>query len=146
MLVVGADAVELILFRNFWVRARSKRWAPNGGACLEQLKSTTLDCMVLDLSLPDASGFSLLETTQPGGDLCVPASHCLHRQRHGADEELQLRRYSKSIIIKGAKSPERLLDEVTLFLHQVVAELPAEQRGMMESARAATRRWKAGAF
>ncbi len=52
-----------------------------------------------------------------------------------ADEEQRLRRYSKSIIIKGAKSPERLLDEVTLFLHQVVAELPAEQQRMIEKAR-----------
>jgi CheY-like chemotaxis protein len=52
-----------------------------------------------------------------------------------ADEEQRLRRYSKSIIIKGAKSPERLLDEVTLFLHQVVSELPAEQQRMLERAR-----------
>ena len=51
------------------------------------------------------------------------------------DEEEQLRRYSKSIIIKGAKSPERLLDEVTLFLHQVEAEVPAEQQRMLEKAR-----------
>jgi CheY-like chemotaxis protein len=52
-----------------------------------------------------------------------------------ADEEQRLRRYSKSIIIKGAKSPERLLDEVTLFLHQVVSELQPEQRRMLERAR-----------
>jgi CheY-like chemotaxis protein len=51
------------------------------------------------------------------------------------DEEHRLRKYSKSIIIKGAKSPERLLDEVTLFLHQVVAELPAEQQKMLAKAR-----------
>ena len=52
-----------------------------------------------------------------------------------ADDELRLRRYSKSIIVKGAKSPERLLDEVTLFLHQVVSELPAEQQKMIQRAR-----------
>ena len=51
------------------------------------------------------------------------------------DEEQRLRRYSKSIIIKGAKSPERLLDEVTLFLHQVVSELPDEQQKMIRKAR-----------
>jgi CheY-like chemotaxis protein len=51
------------------------------------------------------------------------------------DDEQQLRRYSKSIIIKGAKSPERLLDEVTLFLHQVVSELPDEQQKMIRKAR-----------
>ena len=52
-----------------------------------------------------------------------------------ADDEMRLRRYSKSIIIKGAKSPERLLDEVTLFLHQVVAELPEQQQNMIRQAR-----------
>ena len=51
------------------------------------------------------------------------------------DHEQQLRRYSNSIIIKGAKSPERLLDEVSLFLHQVVSELPAEQQKMIRQAR-----------
>jgi CheY-like chemotaxis protein len=51
------------------------------------------------------------------------------------DEEQRLRRYSKSIIIKGAKSPERLLDEVTLFLHQVVSELPPEQQKMLDKVR-----------
>ena len=52
-----------------------------------------------------------------------------------ADEEQRLRRYSNSIIIKGAKSPERLLDEVSLFLHRVVSDLPPEQRQMIEKAR-----------
>src|SRR3546814_2397940 len=47
------------------------------------------------------------------------------------DDELRLRKYSKSIIIKGAKSPERLLDEVTLFLHQVVSELPDQHQKML---------------
>src|SRR5690606_37177932 len=51
------------------------------------------------------------------------------------EEEHQLRRYSRSIIIKGAKSPERLLDEVTLFLHQVVSELPPEQQKMLKKSR-----------
>ncbi len=51
------------------------------------------------------------------------------------DYEQQLRRYSSSIIIKGAKSPERLLDEVSLFLHQVVSELPPEQQKMIRQAR-----------
>jgi CheY-like chemotaxis protein len=52
-----------------------------------------------------------------------------------ADEEQRLRKYSKSIIIKGAKSPERLLDEVTLFLHQVVSDLSVEQQRMLDHAR-----------
>ena len=52
-----------------------------------------------------------------------------------AEEEQRLRKYSKSIIIKGARSPERLLDEVTLFLHQVEANLPADRRKMLQAAR-----------
>jgi CheY-like chemotaxis protein len=52
-----------------------------------------------------------------------------------ADEEQRLRRYSKSIIIKGARSPERLLDEVTLFLHQVESELPTDRQRMLRDAR-----------
>jgi signal transduction histidine kinase/CheY-like chemotaxis protein len=103
-------------------------------ACLEQLQQQTFDCMVLDLSLPDASGFSLLETLSQGGHAFPPVivytGHDL-----SADDERQLRRYSNSIIIKGAKSPERLLDEVSLFLHQVVAELPPEQQKMIQKAR-----------
>ena len=80
--------------------------------------------MVLDLSLPDASGFSLLETLSARTSYAFPPVIVYTGHDLSADDEQQLRRYSNSIIIKGAKSPERLLDEVTLFLHQVVAELP----------------------
>ena len=103
--------------------------------CLELLKEQTFDCMVLDLSLPDASGFSLLETLSADGDHSFPPVIVYTGRVLSADEEQRLRRYSKSIIIKGAKSPERLLDEVTLFLHQVVSELPDEQQKMIRKAR-----------
>jgi len=103
--------------------------------CLEQLKSSTFDCMVLDLSLPDASGYALLETLSREDTYAFPPVIVYTGRELSADEEQMLRRYSKSIIIKGAKSPERLLDEVTLFLHQVVSDLPAEQQRMIEAAR-----------
>jgi len=103
--------------------------------CLSNLKSKTFDCMVLDLSLPGASGFLLLEKLNQDDTYPFPPV-IIHTGRElSANEEQALRRYSKSIIIKGAKSPERLLDEVALFLHQVVAELPAEQQRMIEKAR-----------
>jgi CheY-like chemotaxis protein/CHASE3 domain sensor protein len=105
------------------------------GECLERLRGQTFDCMVLDLSLPDASGYSLLETLSREDAYSFPPVIVYTGRDMSADEEQQLRRYSKSIIIKGAKSPERLLDEVTLFLHQVEADLPAEQRRMLEKAR-----------
>lgn len=100
--------------------------------CLEQLKSQTFDCMVLDLNLPDATGYSLLETLSNEESYSFPPVIVYTGRDLTAEEEQKLRRYSKSIIIKGAKSPERLLDEVTLFLHQVVSELPMEQRRMLE--------------
>ena len=103
--------------------------------CQNLLRETTFDCMVLDLSLPDASGFSLLETLSREDAYSFPPAIVYTGRDLSSDEEQRLRKYSQSIIIKGAKSPERLLDEVTLFLHQVVAELPAEQQRMLEKAR-----------
>ncbi|HZM02439.1 MAG TPA: response regulator, partial [Candidatus Saccharimonadales bacterium] len=103
--------------------------------CLEKLKAATFDCMVLDLSLPDASGFSLLETLSAEEAYSFPPVIIYTGRELSMDEEQRLRKYSKSIIIKGGKSPERLLDEVTLFLHQVVSDLPAEQQRMLEKAR-----------
>ncbi|WP_110298287.1 response regulator [Blastomonas natatoria] len=103
--------------------------------CLERLRTESFDCMVLDLSLPDASGFTLLEELSADGDQAFPPVIVYTGRDLTADQEQRLRRYSSSIIIKGAKSPERLLDEVSLFLHQVVAELPPEQRKMIEKAR-----------
>ncbi|WP_218061911.1 response regulator, partial [Endobacter medicaginis] len=105
--------------------------------CLDLLRADAqrFDCMVLDLALPDASGFSLLETLSGEGAYALPPVIVYTGRDLAADEEQRLRRYSKSIIIKGAKSPERLLDEVALFLHQVVAELPPQQQSMIRRAR-----------
>jgi CheY-like chemotaxis protein/CHASE3 domain sensor protein len=103
--------------------------------CLAKLKTEHFDCMVLDLSLPDASGYSLLETLSREEEYSFPPVIVYTGRDLSLDDEQRLRRYSKSIIIKGAKSPERLLDEVTLFLHQVVAELPPERQKMIRKAR-----------
>lgn len=103
--------------------------------CLEKLKNQAFDCMVLDLSLPDASGFTLLEALSNEVGQPLPPVIVYTGRDLSADEEQRLRRYSSSIIIKGAKSPERLLDEVSLFLHQVVSELPPEQQKMIRKAR-----------
>ncbi|MBS0548701.1 MAG: response regulator, partial [Proteobacteria bacterium] len=109
--------------------------AGTAAECLELLKGQTFDCMVLDLSLPDASGYSLLETLSQESAYSFPPVIVYTGRELSADDEQKLRRYSKSIIIKGAKSPERLLDEVALFLHQVVSELPDEQQKMIQKAR-----------
>jgi len=105
------------------------------GECLELLKQGTFDCMVLDLTLPDASGYSLLETLSQEDAYAFPPVIVYTGRELSATDEQKLRRYSKSIIIKGAKSPERLLDEVSLFLHKVVSDLPDEQQKMIRKAR-----------
>ena len=103
--------------------------------CLERLQQETFDCMVLDLSLPDASGFSLLETLSATGEHGFPPVIVYTGHDLSPHDEQRLRRYSDSIIIKGARSPERLLDEVSLFLHQVVTDLPPEHQKMIARAR-----------
>jgi CheY-like chemotaxis protein/signal transduction histidine kinase/CHASE3 domain sensor protein len=109
--------------------------AGTAAECLKRLQQETFDCMVLDLSLPDASGYSLLETLSQESTYAFPPVIVYTGRELSADDEQRLRRYSKSIIIKGAKSPERLLDEVSLFLHQVISELPDEQQKMIQKAR-----------
>nr|WP_314443731.1 response regulator [uncultured Sphingomonas sp.] len=103
--------------------------------CLKLLSEQVFDCMVLDLSLPDASGYQLLETLSKDGEHSFPPVIVYTGRDLSQEDEQRLRRYSNSIIIKGAKSPERLLDEVSLFLHQVVSELPPEQQSMIAQAR-----------
>lgn len=103
--------------------------------CLDRLRASTFDCMVLDLSLPDENGYGLLETLSREDRYSFPPVIVYTGRDLSPDEEQRLRRYAKSIIIKGAKSPERLLDEVTLFLHQVVADLPPAQQAMINHVR-----------
>ena len=109
--------------------------AATAAECLLLLSDQTFDCMVLDLSLPDASGYSLLETLSKEGAYSFPPVIVYTGHDLSGEEEQRLRRYSRSIIIKGAKSPERLLDEVSLFLHQVISDLPVEQQKMIRRAR-----------
>ncbi len=136
VLVVEDDLVQLESVRKLLGSQDVETVGVDTAAkCLELLKESVFDCMVLDLSLPDATGYSLLETLSREDAYSFPPVIVYTGHDLSTDEEQRLRRYSKSIIIKGVKSPERLLDEVTLFLHQVVAELPAEQQRMLEKVR-----------
>jgi CheY-like chemotaxis protein len=107
----------------------------SAGDALTHLKSTTFDCMVVDFNLPDLSGYDLLEKMSQQEDVAFPPVIVYTGRALSREEEQRLRRYSKSIIIKDARSPERLLDEVTLFLHQVETKLPPEHQQMLKSAR-----------
>ena len=102
---------------------------------LAQLAAESFDCVVLDLNLPDASGYEILETMSANEQYSFPPVIIYTGGPISRDEEERLRRFSRSVIVKGARSPERLLDEVTLFLHQVESRLPPGARRLLEAAR-----------
>jgi signal transduction histidine kinase/CheY-like chemotaxis protein len=102
---------------------------------LERLADTTYDCVVLDLSLPDASGYDVLDRMSASQQHAFPPVIIYTGRALSSEEEEKLRRYSRSVIVKGARSPERLLDEVTLFLHRVEAALPTASQRMLRAAR-----------
>ncbi|WP_431978651.1 response regulator [Pseudomonas sediminis] len=105
------------------------------GEALEKLRDTVFDCMIIDLKLPDMLGNELLRRMAEE-DICSFPPVIVYTGRNlTRDEETELFKYSRSIIIKGARSPERLLDEVTLFLHKVEAELSSEHQRMLKTAR-----------
>ena len=105
------------------------------GEALEHLKDNTFDAMVLDLKLPDMSGYELLDRMAAGEAFSFPPVIVYTGRALSRDEEQRLRKHASSIIIKGARSPERLLDEVTLFLHQLERDLPPEQQRILHQAR-----------
>jgi CheY-like chemotaxis protein/signal transduction histidine kinase len=107
----------------------------NAGEALKELAAATFDCVVLDFNLPDLSGYDLLERMARQEEVSFPPVIVYTGRSLSRDEEQRLGRYSKSIIIKDARSPERLLDEVTLFLHQVESNLPPAHQQMLRTAR-----------
>ena len=102
---------------------------------LAQLRLSTFDCVVTDLSLPDGNGDALLQKMAEDDAYAFPPVIVYTGRSLSEEEEQRLRRHSSSIIVKGARSPERLLDEVTLFLHQVESELPPDRQRLLKQAR-----------
>ncbi|HLW92068.1 MAG TPA: response regulator, partial [Roseiarcus sp.] len=103
-----------------------------GKEALNSLKNEPFDCVVLDLRLPDMSGFEVLERMREDARLAdVPVVVFTGREL-SAEEDAQLHTMARSIVVKGVESPERLLDETALFLHRVVTDLPAEKQRMLE--------------
>ncbi len=106
--------------------------AATGEAALAQLRATPADCVVLDLKLPDMSGFEVLEQIRDDAMLCdIPVVVFTGREL-SADEDAKLRTMARSVVVKGVESPERLLDETSLFLHRVVADLPPAKQSMLQ--------------
>jgi len=106
--------------------------AEDGKAALEALACDQFDCMVLDLTLPDVSGFDLLDQVGKQPSLRDLPIVIYTAQELSRKEVTKLKRYAKTIVVKDARSPERLLDETALFLHRSQASLPEVQRKMLE--------------
>jgi HAMP domain-containing protein/CheY-like chemotaxis protein len=111
--------------------------AEDGASALEALGSGHFDCMVLDLTLPDMTGFEVLDKIDKQPQLRDMPIVIYTAQDLGKKEVTKLKRYAKTIVIKDARSPERLLDETALFLHRSHASLPEMQRRMLEEIHAA---------
>lgn len=102
---------------------------------LDLLRENIYDCMIIDLKLPDMLGNELLKRMTADDIRSFPPVIVYTGRNLTRDEEADLLKYSRSIIIKGARSPERLLDEVTLFLHKVESTLSHERQRMLKTAR-----------
>jgi CheY-like chemotaxis protein/CHASE3 domain sensor protein len=110
-----------------------------GEAALEQINATIFDCMIIDLKLPDMQGAELLQRLSNQGLYAFPPVIIYTGRNLTRAEEASLMKYSRSIIIKDARSPERLLDEVTLFLHKVESELSHDRQAMLRTVRSRDR-------
>ncbi|WP_338768245.1 response regulator [Massilia sp. METH4] len=111
----------------------------SGEEALALLRSTIFDCMIIDLKLPDMQGNELLQRMSHEEIASFPPVIVYTGRNLTRAEEADLHKYSRSIIIKGARSPERLLDEVTLFLHKVESELSSERQTMLKTVRSRDR-------
>ena len=103
-----------------------------GEAALKRLLEETFDCMVLDLRLPDMTGFEVLERIRNEEALSELPVVVFTGKELSPEEDAQLHTIARSVVVKGVESPERLLDETALFLHRVVADLPIEKQQMLE--------------
>lgn len=111
----------------------------SGEEAIALLRSTIFDCMIIDLKLPDMQGHELLQRMSAEEICSFPPVIVYTGRNLTRAEESELLKYSRSIIIKGARSPERLLDEVTLFLHKVESQLSSERQSMLKTVRSRDR-------
>ena len=133
LLVVEDDDIErraiteLVAYHDIEVAT-----AASGAEALEKMTEEAFDCVVLDLRLPDMSGFEVLERMHGTPALAGVPVVVFTGKDLSAPEQTRLKAMAKSIVLKDVQSPERLLDETALFLHRVVTGLPAEKQKMLE--------------
>src|SRR6202041_2826742 len=106
--------------------------AATGSAALAAGAEEPVACVVLDLRLPDMSGFDILERFRDDPSLSHLPVVVFTGKDLSPDEDARLRILARSVVVKGVESPERLLDETALFLHRVVTDLPPEKQRMLE--------------
>ena len=106
--------------------------ADTGEAALAALHEEPFDCVVLDLRLPDMSGFEVLERLRDDASLGDVPVVVFTGKELSPEEDARLHTLARSVVVKGVESPERLLDETALFLHRVVADLPVEKQQMLD--------------
>ncbi|NPC57756.1 HAMP domain-containing protein [Caenimonas soli] len=106
--------------------------ASTGDEALAAMRDQPFDCVVLDLRLPDMTGFELLERVQSEPDLVTVPVVVFTGKDLSREEQARLNSMAKSIVLKDVQSPERLLDETALFLHRVVTQLPLHKQAMLE--------------
>ncbi|HEU4503598.1 MAG TPA: response regulator, partial [Nitrospira sp.] len=103
-----------------------------GAAALDALRTQSFDCCVLDLRLPDMSGFELLDQVKADPTLGNVPIVVFTGKDLSPEEERRLKVVAKSVVLKDVQSPERLFDETALFLHRVVADLPEPKQQLLE--------------
>ncbi len=103
-----------------------------GTEALEAMQHDNFDCAVLDLRLPDMSGFEVLEQLRDDESLADVPVVVFTGKELSPEEDARLHTLARSVVVKDVESPERLLDETALFLHRVVGDLPAEKQNMLD--------------
>jgi HAMP domain-containing protein/CheY-like chemotaxis protein/signal transduction histidine kinase len=133
LLIVEDNAAEQLSIRELLDHKDIEIVTTDTGAgALATLRDNPCDCVVLDLRLPDMSGFEVLDTIRKDDSLSnVPVVVFTGREL-SVEEDAELHTMARSIVVKGVESPERLLDETSLFLHRVITELPIEKQRMLE--------------
>ena len=106
--------------------------ASTGAEAIETVSEQTFDCVVLDLRLPDISGFEVLERFRDNPALSDLPVVVFTGKELSPEEDARLHSLARSVVVKGVESPERLLDETALFLHRVVADLPVEKQKLLD--------------
>ncbi len=117
--LLGSDDIDVTL-------------ASTGADALELVQDGSFDCVVLDLKLPDMTGFEVLERLSESATLAQLPVVVFTGKELTFEEDARLHTLARSVVVKNVESPERLLDETALFLHRVIEHLPDEKRKMLD--------------